>query len=112
MLPSGWCSALGLGNGEELGPSFPSRCYPRVGKQELLLLSLQTRRCQGGKEAEECRAGMGSTAKGAGKLTAQDLFDAAFFCRRSREDGGSRSTKLLLVSSCPERLSRGKWEQP
>lgn len=50
---------------------------------------------------EEHHAGMASTAEGARKLTAQDLFDAAFFfCHWSREDGSFRSTKFLLVSSC------------
>lgn len=52
---------------------------------------------------EECGAGMGSTAEGAGKPTAQDVFAAAFSSRRrSREDDGCSSTELLLVSSCPE----------
>lgn len=33
MLPSGWCSNPGLGNGEELATSFPSCCYLWAGKQ-------------------------------------------------------------------------------
>ena len=102
--------------GWEMGTNWlhPSPAAVTPGwEAEPLLLSMQTQRCQGRKEVEERRAGMGSTAKGAGKLTAQDLFDAAFFSRcRSREDSGSKSTELLLVSSCPGRLAWGKREQP
>ena len=61
---------------------------------------------------EEHRAGTANTAEGAGKPTAQDLFDVAFSCSGSREDGSSRSAELLLVSSCPGRLARGKQERP
>lgn len=53
---------------------------------------------------EESRAGMGSTAEGAGKPTAQDLLICLMLLSPpagSREDGGFRSTELLLVSSCP-----------
>lgn len=108
MLPSGWCSDPGLGNGEELAPSLPSRCYPWAGKQSRSF-SADTVMLRRGEEVQERRAGMDCTAEGAGKPTAQDLFDAAlFFRRRSREDVGSRSTKLLLVSSCPGRLARAK----
>lgn len=112
MLLFGLCSALGLGNGKELGPSFPSRCYPQTGKQTCFFSLCRHSNAEEGRRWE-CCAGMASTAEGAGKPTAQDLFDAAFFsCHWSREDGSFRSTKLLLVFSCLGRLARRKREQP
>lgn len=111
MRLAGWCSAPGLGNGEELASSFPSHCYPQAGKQSH---SFSLYSHSNGKEVEEHCAGMGSTAEGARKqqpktclmlFSSPTIGEGSSFC-------SSRSMELVLVSSCPAGLAQEKWEQP
>lgn len=93
-LSSGWCSALWLGNGEELAPSFPSRCYPEAGKQSR---SFSLLRHSNAKEGRRWRSPVlaWSTADGAGKPIAQDLFDAASLLLPGEAGSGEVGAALM-----------------